>query len=148
MTPAQPEGLSVVPLQIPARMIADKVREIGALFPGWEVSFSRWSDTWNAWRKGEDPYFGRSANGRLFMVSAEDAAGLVALLERQARNDIGLDCPGWRVRQAPSGGWYAVRSGRVGTGHDAVVRLVHDPAVAGLGSTLRALARRANGRRP
>jgi hypothetical protein len=118
------------------------VREIGALFPGWEVFYSTWSDTWNAWRHGEEPYFGRSASGRRFMVSAFDAAGLVTSLERQVRIDIGMECPGWRVGQAASGGWYAIGGGRASNFPGAFVQLVHDPAIAGLRSTLRALAHR------
>jgi len=140
---AQSEGVKVSQLRIPAQTIGEELREIGGLFPGWEVFYSAWSDTWNAWRQGEEPYFGRPASGRRFMVSAYDAVGLVASLEGQVRIDIGMDCPGWRVRQAASGGWYAIGS-RSGNSHSygAVVRLVHDPAVAGLHSTLRALAHR------
>jgi hypothetical protein len=123
-----------------AQVTRDKAREIRALFPGWHVWHSSWSDTWNAHREGEEPDFRRPAGGRRFMVSAYDATDLVALLERQVEVDIKIEFPGWRVRRVVSGGWYAFPPDWAGNRDCAVVRLVHDPFIAGLRSTLRALA--------
>jgi hypothetical protein len=123
-----------------AQVIREREREVRALFPGWHVWHSSWSDTWNAHREGEEPDFRRPAGGRRFMVSAYDSADLVALLERQVVVDIRTEFPGWRVRRVASGGWYAIPHERAGSGDCAVVRLVHDPFIVGLRSTLRALA--------
>jgi hypothetical protein len=89
MTPAGDE--IAAPGCPPAQALDDTVREIGAIFPGWHVWHSSWSDTWNGHREGEKPYFGGS---RRFMVSACDAPSLVALLERQDRAVTGTETPG------------------------------------------------------
>ena len=62
---AQRDGAGVAVLPIPAQMIGEEAREIGALFPGWKVWHdSWWAPTWNAYREGEQPYFGpRQAGG-------------------------------------------------------------------------------------
>ena len=65
------DGAEVVVLRVPAQANETKAREIGALFPGWHVWYSDWSDTWDAYREGEEPYFGPGAvAGRAFMVSS------------------------------------------------------------------------------
>lgn len=79
------------------------------------------------------------------MVSAYNAADLVALLEAQVWTDIRSDFPGCRVGRTRSGGWYAVGGGKATGSNDAVVRLVQDPAISGLQALLRALAQRASG---
>lgn len=62
------DGAGVAVLPVPAQMIGEKAREIGALFPGWRVWHdSWWAPTWNAYREGEQPYFGPGAGGRQFM---------------------------------------------------------------------------------
>lgn len=135
---AQPGGAGVAVLPVPAQMIAEKAREIGALFPGWRVWHdSWWAPTWNAYREGEQPYFGPGTGGRQFMVSAYSAAGLLTLLQEQVRIDIAAEFPAWRVRQSP-GGWSAIWCGRPDSGDAAVVQLVHHPAIAGLHQALRA----------
>ena len=136
-------GGTVTPLRVPAEIIKERAREIGASFPGWKIFYSEWSDTWNAWREGEEPDFRRPASGRRFMVSTYDADGLVDLLDRQVGVDIGLEFPGCHVRRAGSGGgWYAVYRDQADDG-DAVVWLVHAPAIAGLHAALRALSHEA-----
>ena len=131
-------------LRVPAQVTRERVREIGASFPGWKIYHeTRW-DTWNAWREGEEPDFRHPASGRRFMVSTYDADGPVALLERQVGVDIGLEFPGCHVRRAHSGGgWYAVWRDQAGDGGDATVSLVHAPAIAGLHAALRALSHEA-----
>ena len=135
---AQHGGAGVVVLPVPAQMIGEKTREIGALFPGWKVWHdSWWAPTWNAYREGEQPYFGPGAGGRQFMVSAYSAARLLTLLQEQVRIDIAAEFPAWRVRQSP-GGWSAIWYGPPDSGHAAVVQFVHRPTIAGLDWALRA----------
>ena len=135
---AQPGGAGVAVLQVPAQMIGEKAREIGALFPGWKVWHdSWWAPTWNAYREGEQPYFGPQAGGRQFMVSAYSAARLLTLLQDQVRIDIAAEFPAWRVRQRP-GGWSAIWFGHPDSGDATVVQLVHHPGIAGLYQALRA----------
>jgi hypothetical protein len=74
------------------------------------------------------------------MVSTYDATDLVALLERQVGIDLKMEFPDWRVRWEASGGWYAFPCERPRSRDCVVVRLVHDPFIMGLRSTLRALA--------
>ena len=72
----QYDGAEVVVLRIPAQTTETKVREIGALFPGWYIWHSDWFDTWDAYR--DEPYFRPGAvAGRAFMVSAYNASDLV-----------------------------------------------------------------------
>ena len=131
-------GAGVAVLPIPAQVIGEKAREIGALFPGWKVWHdSWWAPTWNAYRKGEKPYFGPGTGGRQFMVSAYSAARLLTLLQEQVRIDIAAEFPDWRVRQSP-GGWSAICCHWRDSGDGAVVQLVHHPTVAGLHGALRA----------
>ncbi len=132
-------GGTVTSLRVPAEVTGERVREIGASFPGWRIYHeTRWG-TWNAWREGEEPDFRRRASGRRFMVSTYDAEGLVDLLERQVGVDIGLEFPGCQVRRARSdGGWYAVYRDRADDGGRAVVRLVCAQAIADLRAMLRA----------
>ena len=138
---AERNGGTVTALRVPAQVARERVREIGASFPGWKIYHeTRW-DTWNAWREGEKPDFHRRASGRRFMVSTYDADGLVNLLERQIGVDIGLEFPGCQVRRADSGGgWYAVYRDQADDGEDAIVWLVRAPAIAGLHAALRALS--------
>jgi hypothetical protein len=97
------EGGDVIPPCKPARAVDETLREIGAMFPGWHVWYSSGSDTWNAHREDEKPYFGRPPVGsRKFMVSAYDAPGLVALLKHQDPAVTGPERPGcWIGRAAP-----------------------------------------------
>ena len=137
---AECPGGTVTLLRVPARVIEEKVREIGASFPGWKVFHDTWSDTWNAWRKDEEPDFRCPASGRRFMVSTYDADALVALLERQVGVDIGLEFPACRVGRARSGGgWYAVYRDQADDDGGAVLRLVRSPAIADLRTILRAV---------
>jgi hypothetical protein len=133
-------GGTVTPLRVPAQVTWERVREIGASFPGWKIYHeTRWG-TWNAWREGEEPDFRHRASGRRFMVSTYDPDGLVDLLERQVGIDIGLEFPGCHVQRADSGGWYAVYRDQADNGRDATVWLVHAPAIADLDAGLRALS--------
>jgi hypothetical protein len=86
--PVQREDAGVIQPRTPTQAHNERTREIAALFPGWMIWYSAWSGAWNACREGEEPHFGRPANGRRFMVSAYDPAALVALLERQVQLDI------------------------------------------------------------
>jgi hypothetical protein len=88
--PVRREDGRVIQPRTPTQAHNERAREIAALFPGWMVWHSAWSGAWNACREGEEPYFGRPASGRRFMVSAYDAATLVVLLEQQ----VGLDVDG------------------------------------------------------
>ncbi len=91
--------------------------------------------------EGEEPDFRHPASGRRFVVSTYGADGLVALLEGQIGVDIGLDFPGCQLKWAGScGGWYAVYRDQADGGGDAVVWLVHAPAIAGVHAALRALS--------
>ena len=140
---SQHDGAEVVVLRVPVQANETKAREIGALFPGWHVWYSDWSDTWDAYREGEEPYFGPGAvAGRAFMVSAYNARDLVALLENQARIDIAVEFPDWRVQGSP-GGWCAIGPQGPHSSNGAVVQLVYGPALGGL---LRALRARCAGR--
>jgi hypothetical protein len=131
-------GGTVTPLRVPGEGIRERVRKIGASFPGWKIYHEiRW-DTWNAWREGEEPDFRHPASGRRFMVSTYDADGLVNLLERQVGVDIGLEFPGCHVQRAHSGGWYAVYRDQADDGGNSTVWLVHAPTIAGLHAALRA----------
>ena len=72
MSGAQHAGGTVIPLRVPAQAVRDRVHEIRALFPGWEVFYNEWSEAWNACREDEHPDFGHSADGPCFMVSRYD----------------------------------------------------------------------------
>jgi hypothetical protein len=140
---SQHDGAEVVVLRVLVQVNENKAREIGARFPGRHVWYSDWSDTWDAYREGEEPYFGPGAvAGRAFMVSAYNASDLVALLENQARLDIAVEFPGWRVQQSP-GGWCAIGPQGARSSNGAVVQLVYCPA---LGRLLSALQARCAGR--
>ena len=45
---AEREGGTVIPAWVSARVIQERVREIGASFPGWKVFHDACSGTWNA----------------------------------------------------------------------------------------------------
>jgi hypothetical protein len=101
--PARDDGAEVVIFRRP-RTPEDEAREIARQFPGWHVWYSPESDTWNAHREGEKPFFGRRpGSNHRFMVSAYDAPGLVALLELQDPAVTGTDCPGCWIGQAAPG---------------------------------------------
>jgi hypothetical protein len=76
----------------------DEAREIAMAFAGWHVWYTPESDTWNAHREGEKPFFGRlPGTSRRFMVSAKDAPGLIVLLELQdAAGRRSCRSPAWR----------------------------------------------------
>jgi hypothetical protein len=127
----QCDGAGVVVLRVPAQANETRAREIGALFPGWHVWYSDWSDTWDAYREGEQPYFWPGAvAGRAFMVSAYNASDLVALLENQARIAIAVEFPDWRVRQG-LGGWCAIFHQGPQSSDGTVVQLMHGPGIRG-----------------
>ena len=69
-----------------------RAQEIQASFPGWRVWYDSWlSGTWNAYRKGEKPYFGPAGeDGRKFMVGAWTAECLLEQLQEQARIDLAV----------------------------------------------------------
>jgi hypothetical protein len=134
----QYDGAEVVVLRVAAQTTETKVREIGALFPGWYIWHSDWFDTWDAYREGEEPYFRPGAvAGRAFMVSAYNASDLVALLANQVRIDIAVEFPGWRVQQSP-GGWCVIGPQGPRSSNGAVIQLVYGPALGGLLRALRA----------
>jgi hypothetical protein len=131
----QDQAVDVIPLRTAARMVWETLREIRASFPGWHVWHSIDSATWNAHRKGQEPYFGPVPDGEpVFMVSSSSAAYLVALLEAQTLSDMAREFPGWRIRRTGSGGWCASVRGQCG------FRLIQGPTARPLKETLRALA--------
>ncbi len=82
----------------------DEAREIAMAFAGWHVWYTPESDTWNAHREGEKPFFGRlPGSSRRFMVSAYDAPDLIMLLELQDRAVTGTERPGCWIGQAAPG---------------------------------------------
>ncbi len=133
---------TVVPLRVRENIAREAFRDIGAAFPGWHVWYSPWSGAWNAHREGEEPFFGRPAGGRRFMVAAYDQVSLVVLLEAQARLDIEAGFPGWRVGQAVTGRWYAINLEQTGGGRDGLTRVIWCPSVSGLHAALRDLSHR------
>jgi hypothetical protein len=131
-----PQGqvVDVIPLQTPARIVWETLRGIRASFPGWHVWYSIDSATWNAHRKGQEPYFGSVPDGEpVFMVSSSSAAHLRSLLEAQTLSDMAREFPAWRIRRTGSGGWCASARGRCG------VWLVQSPTESPLRETLRAM---------
>jgi hypothetical protein len=130
------QAVNVVPLRTLARIVWETLPEIRASFPGWHVWYSDYSASWNAHRKGWEPYFGPVPDGApIFMVSGSSAAYLITLLEDQTLIDITSGFPAWRIRRTGSGGWCASARGECG------VRLVQGPAVAPLKETVCALTR-------
>jgi hypothetical protein len=129
-------------LRLPTRdeIVRQTAREIGVQFPGWHVWHSSRSGTWNAHREGEEPFFGRPASGRRFMVAAYDKVSLVVLLEAQVRLDIEVEFPGWQVGQTATGRWYAINRDRIGCGSEALTRVIRCPAVSDLHTALRDLS--------
>jgi hypothetical protein len=131
----QDHAVDVIPLRTPARVVWETLSAIRASFPDWHVWHSINSATWNAHRKGQDPYFGPVPDGEpVFMVSSSSAAYLVALLEAQTLSDMAREFPGWRIRRTGSGGWCASVRGQCG------FRLIQGSAERPLRETLRALA--------
>jgi hypothetical protein len=129
-------AVNVVPLRTPARIVWEALGEIRASFPGWHVWHTADSATWNAHRKGQEPYFGPLPEGApVFMVSASRASQLVALLECQTLGDMTREFSGWRIGRTATGSWYALTRGRYG------VRLVQGQDAAPLEETVRALTR-------
>lgn len=146
--PAGSRSATVVTLRLPTQAIRETRRGIRAQFPGWSVWHVRVQDSWYAYRVGEDPYFGPpAASGRKHEVTASDSFGLVVLLEEQVRIDLRIEFPGWRVRRAPSGGWYAFTPRRTEANASESVRLVHAPVICGLLASLRTLTKEARRRR-
>ncbi len=93
-------GAEVVIVRRP-RTLEDEAREIAGQFPGWHVWYSPESDTWNAHREGEKPFFGHPPfSSHRFMVSAHDTPGLITLLELQDRAITGPERPGCWIGQA------------------------------------------------
>jgi len=102
--PARDDGAEMAIFRCP-RTLEDEAREIARQFPGWHVWYTPESDTWNAHREGEKPFFGRPRyNSHRFMVSAYDAPGLIALLELQDRAVTETERPGCWIGQAGRGG--------------------------------------------
>ena len=94
------DGAEVVIVRRP-RTLEDEAREIAGQFPGWHVWYTPESDTWNAHREGEKPFFGHPpCSSHRFMVSAHDAPGLITLLELQDRAVTGTERPGCWIGQA------------------------------------------------
>ena len=117
------DGAGVVIFRRP-RTAEDEAREIAGQFPGWHVWYTPDSDTWNAHREGEEPFFGRRPGGsHSFMVSAYDAPGLITLLELQDRAVTGTKRPGCWIGQAGPGE-IRPRSGNVDGGTAAEQRHV------------------------
>jgi hypothetical protein len=94
------DGAGVVIFRRP-RTAEDEAREIAGQFPGWHVWYTPESDTWNAHREGEKPFFGHPpCSSHRFMVWAHDAPGLITLLELQDRAVTGPERPGCWIGQA------------------------------------------------
>ena len=131
----QDQAVDVIPLRTPARVVWETLSGIRASFPDWHVWHSIGSATWNAHRKGQEPYFGPVPDGEpVFMVSSSSAAYLVALLEAQTLSDMVREFPAWRIRRTGSGGWCASVRGQCG------FRLIQGSTERPLRETLRALA--------
>ena len=129
------QAVNVVSLRTPARIAWEALHEIRASFPSWHVWYSVHSATWNAHRKGQEPYFGFVPDGvPMFMVSASTAAELVALLEWQVLGDMAREFPTWQVGRTDSGTWYALTH----TQYD--IRLVQGTPLIPLMETVRAIA--------
>jgi hypothetical protein len=130
------QAVNVVPLRTLARIVWETLPEIRASFPGGHVWYSDYSATWNAHRKGGEPYFGPVPAGMpTFMVSSSSAAHLIALLEGQALIDMSREFAAWRIGRTDTGGWYALTRGRYG------VRLIQSRVLTTLTETVRALTR-------
>lgn len=135
------DGAAVVAFHTPMRLIGDQRRQVKAMFPWWNARHGARRDAWYACRVGE-PRFGAAACGRSYMVRARDIQSLVAALEEQVCVDIQIEFPGWRVRRARMGGWYAYPPRPTGGRLGDVPRLVHAPVLSGLLASLRILASR------
>ena len=73
----QDQAVDVIPLRTPARVVWETLSGIRASFPGWHVWHSIDSATWNAHRKGQEPYFGPVPDGEpVFMVSSLERGSL------------------------------------------------------------------------
>jgi hypothetical protein len=136
------DGAAVVAFRSPMRLIGEQRRQVKAMFPGWNARCGARRDTWYAYRPGE-PRFGAAARGRSYMLQADDIQSLVIALEQQVYLDIKIEFPGWRVRRARAGDWYAYPPRPTDGCLGGVPRLVHAPALSGLLSSLQILARQA-----
>ena len=131
------QAINVIPLQTAARAVWETSSELRSSYPGWHIWYSTWSASWNAYRKGQEPYFGPVPDGApVFMVSASSVPQLVALLEWQTLGDLRREFPGWQIGRTDSGCWYAMTRGQ------RSVRLIQGLAAAPFGETMRALTRR------
>jgi hypothetical protein len=124
----------IIPLRTPALVAWEVVQGVRASFPAWHIWYSDFSETWNAHRKGLEPWFGPVPDGApIFMVSGSTAAALVVELEGQTLADLVREFPSWQIRRTKSGGWGAFS--RTASG----VQLVHGTTAAPLAETLRAI---------
>jgi hypothetical protein len=135
ISPARSEGAEVVVLRSHAQITREREQEIALLFPGWKVWCTS-TGTWNAYRRGEEPYFGRSSIvGRAFMVSAYSADGLISMLHDQVRIDLAVEFPNWRLRRTLNG-WAAFSWHRDEIVGGAMGQLVQRPTISGLQDAL------------
>lgn len=139
-------GRTPVPLRTREQIARQAFRDIGTAFPGWHVWHSSWSGAWNACRKGEEPFFGRPASGRRFMVAAYDQVSMVVLLEAQVWLDIEAEFPGWQVGQTATGRWYAISHGRTDGRGYVLIRTICCPTISGLHAALHDLSYREQAR--
>ena len=132
-------AVDVIPLRTGTRVVWETLRELRGTFSGWHIWYSTWSASWNAHRKGQEPYFGPVPDGApVFMVSAPTAPQLVALLEWQTLGDMTREFPDWQIGRTDAGWWYGTARAQHG------VRLIQSVAAAPLGETIRALTLRQN----
>ena len=138
-----PAQIDVVHVLRPrTQVMGEERRRIKAIFPGWRASRTPSTGVWTAYRDSEPPQFGPpAADGWQHQISACDEATLMRLLDQQVRIDIGREFPGWRVRRARSGDWFAFSSPTGPVGSGSTVRAVHAPVLWGLLASLRTLAR-------
>src|ERR1700761_2226937 len=133
-------GAEVIPLRTLARVVWEALEDVRASFPAWHIWYSDFSETWNAHRKGLEPWFGPVPDGApVFMISGSTAADLVAELEDQTLADMAREFPSWRVSRTHSGGWGA----RTRTA--SCTRLVQSSAASPLAETIRAISRHGMG---
>lgn len=93
--------------------------QVTARCPGWRAWRSRRDGQWHARRA-----IGSCQNlegGRAYVVSAPDAAQLLAALEEQALLDIAAEYPDWDAAQTDSGRWWAVWNGESATSRTSLI---------------------------
>jgi hypothetical protein len=112
---------------------------ISELSPGWRAWHDQETGRWHARREGG---FAEELGGTLVaMVSADDAAGLIAAIDTQSALALELEFPAWKVEQEEdTGRWRAT-----GPGRSAQPHLVEAVTAAGLLAKVRAATSHSEG---